>query len=1000
MRSKNKYPMRLGETVNSMQVEVIGIKKRPIAKSKKRKGRKRAKKSSVKPTDAEVVKESIHRDIPWPVKKKTSPPPEVRISNPPPLPSPGSPKRLRSGLVGMKSVIERPDTPFPLPSYPTAPLDLRQEPAWEPSYHMPSTTYREHPSPFLKPQEVPPVRRSGVRMRIDGVVVVNPPSSSMQQPEPYSPRSLQYRHVRDRPSVSSAMDAYYNPHVTEFGIPESSFHPMPIRPRTSPPVYAEPYTARPAYYEPLPPPPPPPYFQPIKSEAVSTISNYEMRVTRARYIRDRIEVGRPTAVETPPHIITNTMQPINSVAMAQHTIVKEQIHVESVMEPRQSPPVEPYFRVPQVSALSVTQLPAPSFTQIKPSTVAFLDINSNGTASNCASPSTCSPSHHQLKDERPCVQNYGSEEESDEADDDAPASGNRTPKHLYGISADSPTMDEFSIVYDWVPPSPITQQPTPEPTPGPVLRGPARRRRETARRVKQFLPNDLFQFNWKPLPQSSSSNARREAFSQINIGPTTTYDSTYDSFVAIWDREFMESIAAETNRYAEQMMRRMADEGTLSLGSRILFWKETNADELYVFFAIILAMGIVVKAQMEEYWSTAKDIFSTPSFSTTMAYSRFLLLNRCLHFMDNETCDPINMTPPQAKLLKVQLLVDHLNKRFSELYTLQQNIVIDNLMSQTKRNPYMKEKDHNIVSGEAYEVCECQTGYLWRFDVRTEYDTCSLEAQRATGGLIPTAILKLLDGLENKGYTVWMDKNSPSLARILKSKGFDCVGKLKIGDQYVPGEIAALQRSGVGFGQISGYTSGDVDLIVIGDQKRIAMVSTYHGTGTVIDRNNDKVKSSILYDYNICMGGIDKKDQIEASCPDEKRSQIWYKKIFKRLLNLSVLNAFIMYKHTHEKETQRGFRVSLINSLLKQHQQWNAVIPTPVVFSSDEFVHYAVENRFLPSAKQRMRRHCAHCSKRCTSSCFGCKVPLCVFTCFHPFHTRDPNGTGEPESVP
>ncbi|KAF9791416.1 hypothetical protein SFRURICE_003208, partial [Spodoptera frugiperda] len=715
--------------------------------------------------------------------------------------------------------------------------------------------------------------------------------------------------------------------------------------------------------------------------------------TRTRYLRERTEVGRPAEVDSPPHIISHTA-PMNSVPMAPHTIVKEPSPVDPVMEPRQSPPVEPYFRVPQVSALSVTQLPAPSFTQIKPSTVAFLDINSNGTASNCASTSTCRPSDHQLKDERPGVQNYGSEEESDELDvDGSPASG-KTPKYLYGITEDSPTMDEFSVVYDWVPPSPIAQQPTPDPTPRPAPRGSAKRRRETARRVKQFLPNDLFHFIWKPLPQSSSFNVRREVFTQINTGPTTTYDSTYDAFVAIWDREFMESIAAETNRYAEQMMRRMADEGSLSLRSRILFWKETNADELYVFFAIILAMGIVVKGHIEEYWSTAKDIFSTPSFSTTMAYSRFLLLNRCLHFMDNETCDPINMTPPQAKLLKVQLLVDHLNKRFSELYTLEQNIVVDNLMSQTKRQSYVKEKDH-VVSAEAYEVCECQTGYLWRFDVRTEYDTCSPEAHRAGGGLVPNTLSKLLEGLEYKGYTVWMDKNSPSLARILKSKGFDCVGKLKLGDKHVPSEITAMQRSGVAFGQISGYTSGDVDLIVIGDQKRVAMVSTYHGTGTVIDRKNDKVKSSILYDYNINMGGIDKKDQVDASCPDEKRSQIWYKKIFKRLLNLSVLNAFIMYKYTHEKETQRGFRMNLINSLLKQHQQWNAV-PTPVVFSSEEFVHYAVENRFLPSAKQRMRRHCAHCSKRCTSSCFGCKVPLCVFTCFHPFHTRDPNGA-EPE---
>ncbi|CAD0250231.1 unnamed protein product [Spodoptera exigua] len=198
MRSKNKYPRRLGEAVNSMQVEVIGMKKRPLAKSKKRKGKKRAKRSSLKSSANELTDYLMTLTRRRAAKKKASLLSQVRISKPPP--SPGSPKRLRSGLVGTQSANERPDTPFPPSSYPASPLDLRQEPVWEPSHHMPTTTYRADPSPFLKPQDVPPMRRSGVRMRIDGVVVVNPPSSNTHHQ--YHPRSP----YREAPSVSRAMD--------------------------------------------------------------------------------------------------------------------------------------------------------------------------------------------------------------------------------------------------------------------------------------------------------------------------------------------------------------------------------------------------------------------------------------------------------------------------------------------------------------------------------------------------------------------------------------------------------------------------------------------------------------------------------------------------------------------------------------------------------------------------------------------------------------------------
>lgn len=61
-------------------------------------------------------------------------------------------------------------------------------------------------------------------------------------------------------------------------------------------------------------------------------------------------------------------------------------------------------------------------------------------------------------------------------------------------------------------------------------------------------------------------------------------------------------------------------------------------------------------------------------------------------------------------------------------------------------------------------------------------------------------------------------------------------------------------------GQISGCTSGDVDIVVWRDSNRVAMISTYHGVA--VHKEDDKIKPIVVQDYNVCMGGVDRKDRM------------------------------------------------------------------------------------------------------------------------------------------
>ncbi|KAF9406028.1 hypothetical protein HW555_013446, partial [Spodoptera exigua] len=370
-----------------------------------------------------------------------------------------------------------------------------------------------------------------------------------------------------------------------------------------------------------------------------------------------------------------------------------------------------------------------------------------------------------------------------------------------------------NITLEWPPqpPRPSDLEPTP------ALPPPASPSRASSMSDSKITmePSDKFKFEWRAFSMPEiEPHLRREPFSQ-NIGPTVSFTNPYEAFTAIWDREIIELIVRETNIYAQQLTTTMLEDGAMCPNSRITRWQDTNVIEVYTYLAIVLAMGVVVKSRLEEYWNTSKDIFSTSGFSTEMTFDRFQLLSKCLHFNNNNDCDTASLTRSQAKLFKVQPILDHLNVNFSQLYNLSQNVALDESLTMWKGwldiNQFIRNKAAT-VGIKTYEVCESQTGYLWRFEVHAGHDTSAVqEVHDPVSGIVPALVLRLLNGLEHKGHTIWMDNfyNSPALARELKVRGFDCVGTLRTNRQFVPSELGSITKKDMTVGQMFGCTSGD-----------------------------------------------------------------------------------------------------------------------------------------------------------------------------------------------
>ena len=152
-------------------------------------------------------------------------------------------------------------------------------------------------------------------------------------------------------------------------------------------------------------------------------------------------------------------------------------------------------------------------------------------------------------------------------------------------------------------------------------------------------------------------------------------------------------------------------------------------------------------------------------------------------------------------------------------------------------------------------------------------------------------------------------------------------------------------------------------------------------------RGQETMKPAEIRDYNGSMGGVDRADQLMAYYCKWLTIK-WYKKVVFYLLDVSILNASILYNmnNVNTKMNLKTFRESIIRSWAKQEE-----VKSPVQTSSD--FHYL---QTIPNTCQKRTRvslRCMNCykngrRKETVYHCDACKdnLTLCVVDCFKGWH--------------
>lgn len=485
---------------------------------------------------------------------------------------------------------------------------------------------------------------------------------------------------------------------------------------------------------------------------------------------------------------------------------------------------------------------------------------------------------------------------------------------------------------------------------------------------------------WRKKPEASQK-VQFQPYSH-NEG---TFSTALHAFLEFFDENTVDSLVYQTNLYSVQKNKALT----------------LTKDELYVFLGINIMMGYHKLPSLRHYWATGADLGVKP-VQEAMARDRFLSILGKLHVNDNTKMDPNK----KDKLYKLRPLIESLSRKFKEIRSPGETLSVDESMIRFKGRSTIKQYNPMKPIKRGYKLwCLADNdGYVFKFDIYTgkagNYDT-NLRKEFGLGGEV---VLKLTDHLKSKNHKVFFDNYFTSfpLLETLQGLQIQACGTIRSTRRDFPtlASDKELKR-----GQFD-YRSTPSGLTVYKwkDNKAVHMASNYHGiTTTTVKRTERDGRRSVfpcpevIKDYNENMGGVDKHDMLRQLYGINRKSMKWWHRIFFGLLDMSIVNAFVVYKEEQGSLPLLQFRRELAQGLLtyaKDHRCKGAPKRRKIDYSVPKSVRLNNTGIHWPKFLE-IKGRCEVCSKKGVESrpisiCSHCGIHLCCNAsknCFQEFHT-------------
>ena len=522
--------------------------------------------------------------------------------------------------------------------------------------------------------------------------------------------------------------------------------------------------------------------------------------------------------------------------------------------------------------------------------------------------------------------------------------------------------------------------------------------------------DDLPPTNWKEVVGPTQIKVDDFVLGIDHPGPNHNLDyraQALDFFSLILDDNFFQLLVNMTNKYALEERAK-----ALALGKpHGCKWTPTTTPEMKAYISMLIVMGLKNMTEANDIWSN-RPLLNDAYLSSIMPKNRYWALSKYLHIADNTGAVLDAKDPNYDPMHKVRPLIDLINARSSAIYKPKQCLSIDEGMIKFKgrhhAKMYMPKKP--IKWGfKLWILAEPGTGYALRVEV---YEGKARDPVRAARRQQFSLGYDVVDSLSKdyqlKNHIIYMDRffSSVALAEHLLEQKTYMNSTVMLNRKGLPAAAKTLKLKKDQ--PCRQFAKGNLLLTTFFDKRQVSHLSTGCQPGLV----DNSVKPIDNADYNQFMGGVDLCDQNASYYGVGRRAVKWWKCILRHLLNLSITNAYLVWRATlpppvlapallkkRNQYTAKLFRIDVCEQLrgdysATQLHKRRRLLPDPGAVLMDP--HMAVSHISEIMALPKVCQYCARKGNktaagnvlRSRTRCVECDLHLCPTPCFQKHHAE------------
>jgi len=439
-----------------------------------------------------------------------------------------------------------------------------------------------------------------------------------------------------------------------------------------------------------------------------------------------------------------------------------------------------------------------------------------------------------------------------------------------------------------------------------------------------------------------------------------------DYFNLFFDDNLFNNLVDESSRYFKIKFSQSIRENKKHTYGYFFNKNGLNTTYIRAYIAILIYMGLEPKAKITKYWS--EDKFHSNSFiPKIMCKNFFYYLSAALHLSDDTE---EKEKDPRAKILP---FIKSLCAKFRQVYTLSQKICIDESLVYFRGRSKMKFYIPNKPAKWGFKLhllCDSENNYCYNiiFDPgQTEKNFIRLDGTP----YIHSIILRLVEGLENRGHILFFDTWYSSIAIIkkLRSMNIFVTSLLKQNHKILRTEETTIKLD------------EDIMIYKIEDKKMMNFITSIHD-----DHINAEGLAEVHYEYKTYSRAVDRVNQSSSFHTYKNRNKKWWKRVFYFLIDVSITNSFILMELNKKRKLDMiEFRKKLIYQLLEgmeiEELDKNKIINQTVI--PWKYISLLHDISHLDH-----RKRCKKCKKNTAYYCQRCSIHLHP-ECFLKYHVKN-----------